>query len=78
MKNETSYGIFLRAVFGILGLTLLIITITIPADASDKIMAAVIGSAGIFGAVFGAPVRRHATQEQPAEKIEEIRTDSHS
>ena len=78
MKNETSYGLFLRAVFGILGLTLLIITATIPADASDRIMAAVIGSAGICGAILGAPVRKHASRKKATDEIEEIRTDGHS
>ena len=74
MKNETSYGKFLRAVFGILGLTLLIITITISADLSDRIMAAVIGSAGICGAIFGAPIRRQAAQKKAVEEIKEIKT----
>ena len=73
MKNETSYGKFLRVVFGILGLTLLIITITIPADVSDRVMAAVIGSAGICGAIFGAPIHRHAAQKKAVEEIKEIR-----
>ena len=78
MKNETSYGLFLRAVFGILGLTLLIITATISADTPDRIMAAVIGSAGICVAIFGAPIRKHANHRKAADEIEEIRTDGHS
>ena len=77
MKTETSYGKFLRAVFGILGLTLLIITITVPADAPDRIMAAVIGSAGICGAIFGISLRKHNSHGKTTEDIEEIRQDSH-
>ena len=55
MNEENSKNMFLPTLFGIMGITLLILAWLIPADASDRIIAAAIGSAGLFTAIIRLP-----------------------
>jgi len=52
MMDEKSKSKFFPVIFGVMGLTLLVLAWTIPTDTSDRITAAVIGSAGLFGAIL--------------------------
>ena len=65
MKDEKSNGKFFPVVFGIMGLTLLVLAWLIPADTSDRIMAAVIGSAGLFGGIIRMPTRKCTNGNKP-------------
>ena len=67
MNDEKSRGLFLAVLFGVMGLTLLILAWLIPVNASDRIIAAVMGSAGIFGAAIRIPMlkRMQKTDSEP-------------
>jgi len=72
MKEEKSRRTFFTALFGIMGMALLIIAWLIPVDTSDRIIAAAIGSAGLFVAVIRIPALKHTTKtesEQPSMNI---------
>jgi NhaP-type Na+/H+ or K+/H+ antiporter len=61
------------ALFGIMGMVLLILAWLIPVDASDRIIAAAIGSVGLLVAVVRIPIfKRNARveSEQPHISIE--------
>ena len=62
MDTENSHGLFLAVLFGVMGLTLLILAWLIPVNASERIIAAVIGSAGVIGAAFRIPALRRITK----------------
>jgi len=68
MKTKTTQSKFFPIVFGIMGLILLIIAWVYPADTSDRILAAVIGSAGIFGAIIRMPIHKRSSQTESTEK----------
>ena len=76
MKEEKSHKMFFPALFGIMGMALLILAWLIPVDTSDRIIAAAVGSAGLFVAVIRIPTLKHPTkgdsEQQPTNiKIEE-------
>jgi hypothetical protein len=62
MNEEKSHKMFFSMLFGIMGMALLILAWLIPADASDRIIAAVVGSAGLFGAAIRIPTLRRITK----------------
>ncbi|MGD9143672.1 MAG: hypothetical protein PVG61_07495 [Dehalococcoidia bacterium] len=66
-ENEKSESKFFPIVFGIMGLTLVVLAWAYPADTSDRILAAVIGSAGIFGAIIRMPKRKLNRRENAGE-----------
>ena len=72
MRTDTTRSKFFPIVFGVMGFVLVILAWTYPADTSDRILAAVIGSAGIFGAVIRMPRHKRnyktATTEKTADK----------
>ena len=73
MKEENSRKMFFPVLFGILGMTLLILAWLIPVDTSDRILAAAIGSAGLFVAVIRIPTPKRTTEtesKQPPTNIE--------
>jgi hypothetical protein len=57
-EHENPGSKFFPIVFGIMGLVLVVLAWVYPADTSDRILAAVIGSAGIFGAIIRMPKRK--------------------
>ena len=64
MNTDKSNSKFIPFVFGIMGLTLVVLALTIPTDTKDRILTAAIGSAGIFGAILKLPIRkRNSTAE---------------
>ena len=72
MKEENSRGTFFTVLFAIMGMTLLILAWLIPVDTSDRIIAAAIGSAGLFVAVIRIPALKRtskAESEQPPTNI---------
>ena len=62
MKEEKSHRMFFTVLFAIMGMTLLILAWLIPVDTSDRIIAAAIGSAGLFVAVIRIPTLKHTTK----------------
>jgi hypothetical protein len=64
MKEEKSRRMLFPLLFGIMGMLLLILAWLIPADTSDRILAAAIGSAGLFVAVIRIPTFRHTTKAE--------------
>ena len=62
MNAEKSRGLFLAVLFGVMGLTLLVLAWLIPVNASDRIIAAVMGSAGLFGAAIRIPALKRITK----------------
>lgn len=67
MNEEKSRKMFFTVLFAIMGMALLIIAWLIPVDASDRIIAAAVGSVGLFTAVFRIPTLKR-TAEAEAEK----------
>ena len=65
MNEEKSCRMFFSVLFGIMGITLLILAWLIPIDASDRIIAAVVGSAGLFVAVIRIPASRRTAETEP-------------
>ncbi len=78
MMDEKSKSKFFPVIFGVMGLTLLVLAWTIPTDTSDRITAAVIGSAGLFGAILRMPIRKHRTTTRPKQEVVAVKTDSKS
>ena len=62
MDKENSHGLFFAVLFGIMGLALLILAWLIPVNTSDRIIAAVMGSAGLFGAAIRIPALKRITK----------------
>jgi hypothetical protein len=62
MKEENSRKTFITVLFAIMGMTLLILAWLIPVDTSDRIIAAAIGSVGLFVAVIRVPSLKHTTK----------------
>ena len=62
MNAEKSRGLFLAVLFGVMGLTLLVLAWLIPVNTSDRIIAAVMGSAGLFGAAIRIPTLKRITK----------------
>ena len=62
MDKENSHGLFFAVLFGIMGLALLILAWLIPVNTSDRIIAAVMGSAGLFGAAIRIPTLRRISK----------------
>ena len=65
MKEEKSHRMFFTMLFGIMGMALLILAWLIPVDTSDRIIAAAIGSAGLFMAVIWIPTLKRPTKTKP-------------
>ena len=65
MNADKSRGLFLAVLFGVMGLTLLVMAWLMPANASDRIVAAVMGSAGLFGAAIRLPTLKQADRTEP-------------
>jgi hypothetical protein len=47
-----------------MGLTLVVLALTIPTDTQDRIMVAVLGSAGVFGAITRIPIHKRSSAEE--------------
>lgn len=62
MNAEKSHGLFLAVLFGAMGLTLLILAWLMPSNTSDRVIAAVMGSAGLFGAAIRIPALKRTTR----------------
>ncbi len=64
MKEENSRRTFITVLFAIMGMTLLILAWLIPVNASDRIIAAAIGSAGLFVAVIRIPTLKRTIKAE--------------
>lgn len=64
MNEEKSPNMFFPVLFGVMGISLLILAWLIPADPSDRIIAAVIGSVGLFVAIIRIPSLRRAAKAE--------------
>jgi hypothetical protein len=67
MNEEKSPNMFFPVLFGIMGISLLILAWLIPADTSDRIIAAAIGSAGLFVAIIRIPSLRRTAKAEPSQ-----------
>jgi FtsH-binding integral membrane protein len=78
MSTDKSSSKFIPFVFGIMGLTLVILAFTIPTDTPDTILTAAVGSAGIFGAIIRLPIRkRNSTGETEPVSVDVEAEDRH-
>jgi FtsH-binding integral membrane protein len=78
MKVEKSNGIFFAVLFGLMGLTLLILAWLIPVNASNRIIAAVVGSAGLFGAAVRIPTLRRNTDKESSQLAVNVEVEKES
>ena len=69
MREDRSPGIFLTILFGVLGLTVLMLAWLWPATASDRIIAILVGSAGLFWALVRIPSLRHSPGRTDDEQV---------
>ena len=67
MKTEKSLGMFLTVLFGVLGLTVLMLAWLWPVSPSDRIPAILVGSASLFGALIRIPILKRS-QGRPDNK----------
>ena len=78
MKEEKSHRMFFTVLFAIMGMTLLILAWLIPVDTSDRIIAAAIGSAGLFVAVIRIPTFRRTSEEESKQSPTNIEVEEKS
>jgi len=78
MKEEKSHKMFFTVLFGIMGMTLLILAWLIPVDTSDRIIAAAIGSAGLFVAVIRIPTLKRTSEEESKQSPTNIEVEEKS
>ena len=69
MRKDKSQGMFLTVVFGVLGLTVLILAWLWPISTSDRIMAILLGSAGLFVAIVRIPMLRRSPRKPDNEQV---------
>jgi hypothetical protein len=75
MDTDKPSSRFIPFVFGIMGLTLVVLSLTIPTNTPDRILTAVIGSAGVFGAIIRMPIRKRNTTGETGPVSVDIETE---
>ena len=78
MNTDKPGSKFIPLAFGIMGLILVVLAFTIPTETQDRILAAVIGFAGIFGTIIRMPIRkRNSTGENEPVSVDIEIEDKH-
>ena len=64
MKADKSHRMFFAVLFGVMGITLLVLAWLRPVSIPDRIIAAAVGSVGLFVAVVRLPALRRLTKAE--------------
>jgi hypothetical protein len=78
MKEQNSRNMYFPMLFGAMGIILLILAWLIPVGASDRIIAAAAGSAGLFVAVIRIPPFKRTARTGPEQSPVNIKTEDES